>query len=145
MPYYHQTSATDNKVSHVCWDNFDLNEEAPSGAATTHTTHGIIIQQVSCSTDHSVSVAANTCEHLPKPKSRPRSFKPLTDGPLPFAQKSNAEPSLLNVTSTTVTADGEIASVRGLSDNEGLQTSDNMKGQLWTMFNNNWTVPDWSG
>ena len=31
-------TATDNEVSHICWDNFDLNEETPSGAATTHTT-----------------------------------------------------------------------------------------------------------
>jgi len=27
-----------NKVSHVCWDNFDINEKTPSGAGTTHTT-----------------------------------------------------------------------------------------------------------
>jgi len=68
-----------------------MNVERPSGAATTHATHGIIIQQVSCSTEHSVSVAANACEHLPKQKSRPHSFKPIADGPLPFAHKSNAE------------------------------------------------------
>jgi len=52
-------TATDNEVSHICWDNLDLNEETPSGAATTHTTHGIIIQEVSCSTEHGASVAAN--------------------------------------------------------------------------------------
>ena len=142
-------TATDNNVIHVCWDNCDLNEETPSGAATTHTTHGIVIQQVSCSTEHSVSVAANTCTHPSKPKSRPRSFKPITDGPLPYARKSNAEPSILNVTSTAGAGDGETVSTCGLSDSEGLQTLDNMKGQLWTlcraMYNSNWTVPDWSG
>jgi len=81
------TSATDNEVSHICWDNFNLNEETPSGAATTHTTHGIIIQQASCSTEHSVSIDANTSQHLLKPKARPGSFKPITVGPLPFARK----------------------------------------------------------
>ena len=36
-----------NLVPHLCWDNFDLTEESPSGAGTTHTAHGIIIQEVS--------------------------------------------------------------------------------------------------
>jgi len=142
-------TATDNEVSHICWDNFDLNEETPSGAATTHTTHGIIIQQASCSTEHSVSIDANTSQHLQKPKARPRSFKPITVGPLPFARKSNAEPSLLNFTSTAGAGGENTALSHGFSDNEGLQTSDNMKGQLWTLcralFNCNWTVPEWSG
>ena len=35
---------TGNKVSHLCWDNFDVNEETPSGAGTTHCAHGILIQ-----------------------------------------------------------------------------------------------------
>lgn len=35
-----------NIVTHLCWDNFDLREETPSGAGTTHTSHGIIIQEV---------------------------------------------------------------------------------------------------
>ena len=35
-----------NKVSHMVWDNFDINEETPSGAGTTHTTHGIVVQEV---------------------------------------------------------------------------------------------------
>ncbi len=33
-----------NKMVHLCWDNFDINEETPSGSGTTHTTHGIVIQ-----------------------------------------------------------------------------------------------------
>lgn len=32
-------------MSHLCWDNFDLNEETPSGSGTTHSTHGIMIQE----------------------------------------------------------------------------------------------------
>ena len=39
-------SLRENKVIHFCWDNFDLNEETPSGADTTHSTHGIVIQEV---------------------------------------------------------------------------------------------------
>ena len=34
-----------HEVCHLCWDNFDILEENPSGAGTTHTTHGIIVQQ----------------------------------------------------------------------------------------------------
>jgi len=30
-------SHTGNIVSHLCWDNFDINEETPTGAGTTHT------------------------------------------------------------------------------------------------------------
>ena len=37
---------TGNKVSHLCWDNFDVNEEMPSGAGTTHSTHGTLIQEL---------------------------------------------------------------------------------------------------
>lgn len=36
-----------NLVTHLCWDKFDFTEETPSGAGTTHTAHGIIIQDVS--------------------------------------------------------------------------------------------------
>lgn len=35
-----------NVVVHLCWDNFDLKQETPSGAGTTHTAHGIITQEV---------------------------------------------------------------------------------------------------
>lgn len=34
-----------NKLTHFCWDNFDLNEETATGAGTTHSTHGISIQE----------------------------------------------------------------------------------------------------
>ena len=36
-------STTDNVVTNICFDNFDLLEETLSGAGTTHTTHGIVI------------------------------------------------------------------------------------------------------
>ena len=37
-----QIRTDNNLVTHFCWDNFDL-----TGADTTHTTHGIVIQEVS--------------------------------------------------------------------------------------------------
>ena len=36
----------DNVIVHLCWDNVDLNEGTPSGAETTHTAGGIIVQEV---------------------------------------------------------------------------------------------------
>ncbi|GFS21870.1 hypothetical protein ElyMa_003349200 [Elysia marginata] len=35
-----------NLITQFCWDNFDLNEETPSGSGTTHSTHGIVIQEI---------------------------------------------------------------------------------------------------
>ena len=35
-----------NFLIHFCWDNFDLLENTPSGAGTTHSTHGIVIQEL---------------------------------------------------------------------------------------------------
>ena len=31
---------------HLCYDNFDLDEETPSGFGTTHSTYGIVIQEL---------------------------------------------------------------------------------------------------
>ena len=36
---------TNAKMTHLCWDNFDLCEEIPNGSGTTHSTSGIIIQE----------------------------------------------------------------------------------------------------
>jgi len=44
LPY--NISATGNVVSNLCWDNFDMDEETVSGANTTHSTHGILIQEL---------------------------------------------------------------------------------------------------
>ena len=35
-----------NYIIHFCWDNFDLIEDTPTGAGTTHSTHGIVIQEL---------------------------------------------------------------------------------------------------
>ena len=39
-------SRDNNAVLHLCYDNFDLDEETPSGSGTTHSTHGIVIQEL---------------------------------------------------------------------------------------------------
>ena len=39
-------STENNSVIHFCWDNFDLNEETPSGTGTTYSTRGIVIQEL---------------------------------------------------------------------------------------------------
>jgi hypothetical protein len=39
-------STTGNKVSKLCWDNIDFNEETPSGFGISHNTHGILIQEL---------------------------------------------------------------------------------------------------
>ena len=35
-----------NLITHFCWDNLDLNEETASGAGTTHSTYGIVLQEI---------------------------------------------------------------------------------------------------
>ena len=30
----------------MCYDNIDLDKETPSGSGTTHSTHGIVIQDI---------------------------------------------------------------------------------------------------
>ena len=40
-------TTSNNAVLHLCWDNFDKNEETPPGAGTTHSTHGIVLQELS--------------------------------------------------------------------------------------------------
>ena len=34
-----------NRITHLCWDDFDLNEETPSGVGTTHSAHDIVNQE----------------------------------------------------------------------------------------------------
>ena len=44
-------SPDNNSITHLCWDNFDLNEETPSGSGTTHSAHGIVIQETTTNND----------------------------------------------------------------------------------------------
>ena len=45
------SSMMNNVILHFSWDNFDLSEETPSGAGTTHVAHGFVLQEKACSTD----------------------------------------------------------------------------------------------
>ena len=50
-------STTQNVVSHLRWDNFDINEETPSGPGTIYTTRGIVVQEVKSSSTELVTGA----------------------------------------------------------------------------------------
>jgi hypothetical protein len=63
-----------NVVTHLCWDNFDLREETPSGSGTTHIAHGIVIQETSNSDSAPLPIILET---LPKTKERSISMKPV--------------------------------------------------------------------
>lgn len=40
-----QTISPKRNITHLCWHNFGLNEETPSGSGTTQSSHGIVIQE----------------------------------------------------------------------------------------------------
>ena len=54
-------SLHNNSVIHFCWDNFDLNEETPSGTGTTHSMHGNVIQDVSNNVGSITNYRNHTC------------------------------------------------------------------------------------
>lgn len=123
-------SVDENSVSHVCWDNFDLNEETPSGSNTTHSTHGIVIQETSGS-----SAQKLTTELVQVAKSKKRSIKFEPTAPHHVVLPKKVEPVLLvNVVSETV-------SVRLLIAQNAVLN--------WvlcrSLYNEGCTVPDWSG
>jgi len=49
-------SSVANKYIHSCFDNFDMNEGTPSGTGTTHSTHGIVVQEIVVTPDLEVDV-----------------------------------------------------------------------------------------
>ena len=89
--YLPPSISTEGNEVHFCWDNFDLNEETPSGAGTTHTAHRIVIQELEAD-------AVIQSRDFPQiPKSHKRTVRPqMQELPLCFA-KDKAEP-VLNVT-----------------------------------------------
>ena len=86
-----------NAVIHFCWDNFDLNEEMPSGAGTTHTAHGIVIQEVENGADVTDTELPNV------PKLHERTTHPIINDLEPCFAKAKTEPDL-NVTKATLEA-----------------------------------------
>jgi len=79
-------SQTGNKVCHLCWDNFDINEETPSGAGTTHTMHGIVIQEI---TDFAV-----LADEPSLPRTKERAFKYVPSSISPCYSRKKVEPAL---------------------------------------------------
>ena len=75
-----------NSFIHLCWDNIDLTEETPSGAGTTHTAHGIVIQEMCTSAD---SDACGDQQSLPKDKKRSVTVVPHE---ILFKEKGRAKP-----------------------------------------------------
>ncbi|MES9879419.1 MAG: hypothetical protein ABW185_00875 [Sedimenticola sp.] len=75
-----------NIVTHLCWDNFDLLEETPTGAGTTHTAHGIIIQEVT------ETIPTEQCTQVPKTKLR--SSAHTTEVMEPCYAKDKSEPNI---------------------------------------------------
>ena len=87
-------STDNNVIVHLYWDNFDLNEETPSGTGTTHTAHGIIVQEVEDN-------ALFELDELPQvAKSHARTVQPEIQELPPCFAKAKAEPHL-NVTRST--------------------------------------------
>lgn len=77
---------TNNEVLHFSWDNFDLNEETASGLGTTHTTHGIAIQETTLQ-------AVETRHHITNvPKTKERSVK-FTQEVIPPSFSKIVEPN----------------------------------------------------
>ena len=118
-----------NQVSHFCWDNFDINEQTSSGSGTTHSTHGIVIQQVNANT---VPMESN----ISIPKTKQRSVKYI-ETPLPhcYSTKRN-EPSPVDYSTT-------------IQPNNAATNQELLFHTVWTVaraiFNKGHTVPDWAG
>ena len=90
-------SRDNNAVLHLCYDNFDLDEETPSGSGTTHSTHGIVIQEVRNPGTPLVLTEMGTA-----PKSRERSVTPVEVEIRPCYAKPKVDPKLDIQTSTVV-------------------------------------------
>jgi len=122
-------SQSGNLVTHTCWDNFDLNEETPSGSGTTHTTHGIVIQELS------PTCSPHMCDPVECPKSKSRSFQYVPPSIEPVVLGKKMEPNLTVKTT--------------LSYDEGVSSFLSSRGLMWVVahsfFNSQASVPDWSG
>ena len=79
-----------NLVTHLCWDNFDLTEETPSGAGTTHTAHGIIIPEVSTAKEN----ISESPEEFDQARAKSRSAKCTSQNIEPCYAKKMVEPNI---------------------------------------------------
>ena len=79
-----------NLVTHLCWDNLDLTEETPSGASTTHTAHGIIIQEVSTAKEN----ISESPEEFDQTRTKSQSEKCTSQNIEPCYAKNKIEPHI---------------------------------------------------
>lgn len=122
-------SVTNNSVIHFAWDNFDLNEETPSGYGTTHTAHGIAIQEVLDDGQQSPPRYVNIARH------KSRTVEVKSEDLAPCFLTSKAGPGML-ITETTVQ--------QPLPSHVGVDMSD----FLWIYCrrqSSEPTVPSWAG
>lgn len=122
-------STTANKVCHLVWDNFDINEETPSGLGTTHSTRGIVVQEL-VQTD--ATEPNNVCDPVvAKTKERSYHFHPPNIAPC--HAKKRARP--------VITVDDD--SISRMLPSAEVQL--NIEDSLWifcqSQFNSNGRVP----
>ena len=86
-----------NSVINLCYDNFDFDKETPSGSRTTHSTHGIVIQELR---DPDIPVVA--AETDTAPKSKDRSVLPTEVQIKPCYAKPKVDPTIDIQTSNVV-------------------------------------------
>ena len=68
-------AAEQSELVHFWFDNFDLQEEMPSGKGTTHTTHGLLCQEKSMPsqiTKNTPTVEKSSTENIPAVDSTPQ-------------------------------------------------------------------------
>ena len=108
-----------NVVTHLCWDNFDMKEETPSG--TTHTAHSIIIQELSADTQKTPILPAS--HHKTKERSiacQPRDLEPcfVKDKAEPALTTTSTEYSNPELLTQTINSDILWICSRGISTND---------------------------
>ena len=143
---------TGNKVSQLWWNNFDVNEEMPSGAGTTHFTHGILIQELQDGYVLEQTISVNI------PRTKDRSPKPINHNITtlqPLFTKRQVEPVMPQKSCISEIDTTEIATSR--MDESALESIDrqhpysklHLSEIPWVLsrsfFNKDYTVPDWSG
>ena len=82
-------------ITNFCWDNFDILEETPSGLGTTHSTHGIIIQETLENSDNDNMIQDQTCNNIVMPVSKRRSANYQPTNLEPCFIHSKVEPTLV--------------------------------------------------
>ena len=85
-------------ITNFCWDDFDILEETPSGLWTTHSTHGIIIQETLENSHNDNMIQDQTFNNIVMPVSKRCSanYQPTNIEPcFIFTNLSKVEPILV--------------------------------------------------